>query len=60
MTAMTLIGSARNVSLTGEHSPPPLGLKSDWFTTNATLGGPAVGMAATPDPGRLLVGGRQR
>ena len=46
---MTLVGSDQNVSLSGDAFAGALGLKSDWFTTNATLGGPAVGMAATPN-----------
>ena len=49
VTAMTLVGSDHNVSLSGDAFAGALGLKSDWFTTNATLGGPAVGMAATPN-----------
>jgi SpoIID/LytB domain protein len=49
VTAITLIGSAQNVSLTGDQFAAALGLKSSWFTTNTTLSSPAVGMAATPD-----------
>ena len=49
VTAMTLVGSAQNVSLTGDQFAGALGLKSDWFTTNTTLGSPAVAMAVTPD-----------
>jgi hypothetical protein len=48
VTAMTLVGSDKSVSMTGDAFAGALGLKSDWFTTNATLGGPAVGMAASP------------
>ncbi len=48
VTTMTLIGTESNVSLTGDAFAAALGLKSDWFTTNTTLGAPAVGMAATP------------
>jgi SpoIID/LytB domain protein len=48
VTAMTLVGSDHDVSLTGDAFAVALGLKSDWFTTDASLGGPAVGMAATP------------
>ena len=44
---MTLIGTGQNVSLTGDEFAAALGLKSDWFTADTTLGGPAVGMAAT-------------
>ena len=48
VTTMTLVGTDHDVSLTGDAFAGALGLKSDWFTTNATLGAPAVGMAATP------------
>jgi SpoIID/LytB domain protein len=48
VTTMTLIGTDQNVSLTGDEFAGAVGLKSDWFTTNTTLGAPAVGMAATP------------
>ena len=46
--AMTLVGSDQDVSLTGDAFAGALGLKSDWFTTNAPWAAPAVGMAATP------------
>ncbi|HUD16902.1 MAG TPA: SpoIID/LytB domain-containing protein, partial [Acidimicrobiales bacterium] len=49
VTAITLVGSGQNVSLTGDQFAGALGLKSDWFTTNTTLGSPAVAMAVTPD-----------
>jgi len=49
VTAITLVGTAHSVSMAGDAFAGALGLRSDWFTTNATLGGPAVGMAATPD-----------
>ena len=49
VTAMTLVGSGQNVSLTGDQFAGALGLMSDWFTTNTTLGSPAVAMAVTPD-----------
>ena len=48
VTAMTLVGTDQNVPMSGDAFAGALGLKSDWFTTNATLGAPAVGMAATP------------
>ncbi len=48
VTAMTLVGTQQNVSLTGDEFAAGVGLLSDWFTTNTTLGAPAVGMAATP------------
>ncbi len=59
VTAMTLVGSERNVSLSGDDFAGALGLRSDWFTTNPTtvgsgstsgtsVGGPVVGMAASP------------
>ncbi len=48
VTAMTLIGSAHSVSLTGQQFAAGVGLLSDWFTTNATLGAAAVGMTAGP------------
>ena len=48
VTTMTLVGTDHDVSLTGDAFAGALGLKSNWFTTNATLGAPAVGMAATP------------
>ena len=46
--SMTLDGSNGDVSLSGDAFAGALGLKSDWFTTNASVGGPTVGMAATP------------
>ena len=49
VTAMTLVGSNQNVSLTGDGFAAALGLKSDWFTTATTLDSPAVAMARTPD-----------
>ncbi len=49
VTAMTLVGSASNVSLSGDAFAAALGLKSDWFTVGTTITGPGVGMAATPD-----------
>jgi SpoIID/LytB domain protein len=49
VTAMTLIGSGQNVSLTGDAFVAELGLKSDWFTTATALDSPAVGMARTSD-----------
>ena len=45
VTTMTLAGTDHDVSMTGDAFAGALGLKSDWFTTNATLGAPAVGMA---------------
>jgi SpoIID/LytB domain protein len=49
VTAMTLVGSASNVSLTGDAFAGALGLESDWFTVGTTITGPGVGMAATPN-----------
>ena len=49
VTAMTLIGSGQNVSLSGDAFAAGLGLRSDWFTTATTLDSPAVGMARTQD-----------
>jgi SpoIID/LytB domain protein len=51
VTAMTLVGSGGNVPLTGDAFASGVGLKSDWFTTDTTLGAAAVGVAATPDGG---------
>jgi SpoIID/LytB domain protein len=47
VTSMTLVGSDQSVTLTGEQFAAGVGLLSDWFTTDATVGGPTVGMAAT-------------
>jgi SpoIID/LytB domain protein len=49
VTAMTLVGSNQNVSLTGDAFAAGLGLRSDWFTTATTLDSPAVAMAPTAD-----------
>jgi SpoIID/LytB domain protein len=49
VTAMTLDGTARDVSMSGSQFAGAVGLKSDWFTTNTTLAAPTVGMAATAD-----------
>jgi SpoIID/LytB domain protein len=49
VTAMTLVGSDQDVSLTGDDFAGALGLKSDWFTTATSLNSPAVAMARTPD-----------
>ena len=49
VTTMTLVGSASNVSLTGDAFAAGLGLRSDWFRVGTTITGPGVGMAATPD-----------
>ncbi len=49
VSAMSLLGSASNVSLSGDAFAAALGLKSDWFTVGTTLTGPGVGMAPTPD-----------
>ena len=49
VTAMTLVGSDRNVSLTGDAFAGALGLKSDWFTTASSLDAPAVAVARTQD-----------
>ena len=57
VTAMTLVGSNQNVSLTGDGFAAALGLKSDWFTTATTLNSPAVAMARTPDGGGYWLAG---
>jgi SpoIID/LytB domain protein len=57
VTAMTLVGSNQNVSLTGDAFAAGLGLKSDWFTTATTLNSPAVAMARTPDGGGYWLAG---
>jgi SpoIID/LytB domain protein len=57
VTAMTLIGSAQSVSVTGDGFAGALGLKSDWFTTATTLTAPAVGMVPTADGQGYWVGG---
>ncbi len=49
VTTMTLVGSSRNVPLTGDDFASALGLRSDWFTVTSTLAGPVAGMAVTPD-----------
>ena len=49
VTAMTLVGSDGNVSLTGDAFAGALGLKSDWFTTASSLDAPAVAVARTQD-----------
>ena len=49
VTAMTLVGSESNVSLSGDVFAGALGLKSDWFTVGTTISGTGVGMAPTPD-----------
>ena len=48
VTAMTLNGSQHEVSMSGDAFAAAVGLKSDWFTTTASLGAAAVGMAANP------------
>ncbi len=55
VTAMTLVGSRSNVSLTGDTFAADVGLKSDWFTTDTSLGAAGVGMAATPNGGGYWV-----
>jgi SpoIID/LytB domain protein len=55
VTAMTLVGSKSNVSLTGDTFAADLGLKSDWFTTDTGLGAAGTGMAATPNGGGYWV-----
>ena len=60
VTAMTLVGSASNVSLTGDAFAGALGLKSDWFTVGTTIAGPGVGMAADARRQGLLGGGSER
>jgi SpoIID/LytB domain protein len=58
VTAMTLVGSASNVSLSGDAFAGSLGLKSDWFTVGTAITAPAVGMAPTPDGKGYWVVGR--
>jgi SpoIID/LytB domain protein len=58
VTAMTLDGSKHDVTLTGDEFASALGLKSNWFTLNSTLGGPAVGMASDPSGGGYWLAGR--
>jgi len=55
VTAMTLIGSKGNVTLTGDTFAADVGLKSDWFTTDTGLGAAGVGMAATLNGGGYWV-----
>ncbi len=57
VTALTLVGSAHNVALTGDAFAAALGLKSDWFATATSLGGPAVAMARTADGGGYWLAG---
>ena len=57
VTAMTLIGSAQSVSVTGDGFAGTLGLKSDWFTTTTTLTAPAIGMVPSADGHGYWVGG---
>ncbi len=59
VTAMTLVGSAQNVSMTGDAFAAALGLKSDWFTTGPSLDGRAIGMARSSDGQGYWVGGSQ-
>ncbi|HEX3979723.1 MAG TPA: SpoIID/LytB domain-containing protein, partial [Acidimicrobiales bacterium] len=59
VTAMTLVGSAQNVSMTGDAFAAALGLKSDWFTTGPSLDSPAIGMARTSDSQGYWVGGSE-
>jgi SpoIID/LytB domain protein len=49
VTAMTLVGSNQNVSLTGDSFAGALGLKSNWFAVTSSLTSPAVAMAPTAD-----------
>ncbi len=49
VTAMTLVGSNQNVSVTGDSFAGALGLKSNWFTVTSSLTSPAVAMAPTAD-----------
>jgi hypothetical protein len=55
VTAMTLIGSKGNVTVTGDTFAADVGLKSDWFTTATGLGAAGVAMAATPSGGGYWV-----
>ncbi len=47
VTSMTLVGSRRDLTVSGDAFAGALGLRSDWFTTNTTLGAATVGMTAT-------------
>ena len=49
--SMTLVGSDHDVTVSGNDFADALGLKSNWFSLNASLGGPAVGMASTRNGG---------
>ncbi len=49
VTALTLVGSAQDVSLTGDAFAGALGLRSDWFTVSTSLGSATVAMAPTAD-----------
>jgi peptidoglycan hydrolase-like amidase len=51
VTSLTLVGSAQDVSLSGDAFAGAVGLKSNWFMVTSSLSSPAVGMAATPDGG---------
>ncbi len=55
VTAMTLVGSAGNVSVSGDQFAAALGLNSDWFTVTSSLGAPAVAIAPTSDAGGYWV-----
>ncbi len=57
VTAMTLVGSNQDVSLTGDAFASALGLKSNWFTTATSLDSPAVAMARMPDGGGYWLAG---
>ncbi len=57
VTTMTLVGSAQNVTLTGDTFAAALGLKSDWFTIGNSLGAPAVAMARSVDGGGYWLAG---
>ena len=60
VTTMTLVGTDHDVSMTGDAFAGALGLKSDWFTTNATLGAPGGGDGGHAERRRLLGGRGQR
>jgi len=58
VTTMTLVGSDHDVPLTGDQFAAALGLRSDWFTLDTTLGAPAVGMAPAPGGTGYWLAGR--
>jgi SpoIID/LytB domain protein len=55
VTAMTLVGSAADVAVSGQTFADALNLKSNWFTITSSLSSPAVAMASTVDSGGYWV-----